>query len=363
MDNTSDPTPDRVPPANESLAGDISVNGILNWLHTAETSLANSSDRLNAINIFPVADGDTGSNLYYTVSAARKALNDVAPEDAPETLGDALHIAGNAAMDGARGNSGTLIAVILAHLATPLEGHQRLTAQGMASALQRAHTAAWSALSDPQEGTLLTVLSAATNTAVDFCRSCEGMEDDELDSRRTLYQCCTEVVDAAWQAVRRTENELDALTEACVVDSGGIGLLLVLDALRATVMGEQIDPQLLDDLHGFEAQTPHLHQQIQVEEGYEVTCSLELTPLDAATLRFELDELGDSVIMSPASTEASAEGDSEGLVRWRMHVHVSEAEPALELLKKNAEPENLTITALHQDNDWDNHQDQHCESH
>src|SRR5690625_284142 len=124
---------------------------IFNWLKLAESALGNNSDRLNAINIFPVPDGDTGSNLYHTVAAATRALEDT---DENACVGQALATAATAALDHAQGNSGTLIAVMLNALAEPLADAPRLTAPLLTLGLQRARHAAWAALSDPQEGTI-----------------------------------------------------------------------------------------------------------------------------------------------------------------------------------------------------------------
>src|SRR5699024_7917634 len=135
---------------------------IFNWLKLAESALGNNSDRLNAINIFPVPDGDTGSNLYHTVAAATRALENV-DEDA--CVGAALNVAASAALDHAQGNSGTLIPVMLNALAEPLAQAPRMTAPLLSSALQRASAAAWAALSDPQEGPMLTILDTVAATA------------------------------------------------------------------------------------------------------------------------------------------------------------------------------------------------------
>lgn len=308
------------------------------WLALAETALGNASDRMDAINIFPVPDGDTGTNLYGTVRAARAALESRSTDD----VGEALSIAGRAALDRARGNSGTLLAVMLIGMSDPLTGHERLAAPTLAVALDRARASAWAALSDPQEGTMLTVLAAASRAASEYVSGHAGLPEDQLMGRKELGGALDAVVDAAWQAVVNTEGQLPALTEAHVVDAGGLGLLLVLDSLRATVLGTSIDAGLLDGLHGFSAGDPHIHQGMDSPVGYELMCSISLDALTAATLRFELNEVGDSVIMSPVDAPA----DGEGPVRWRLHVHVDDHESAEALVRKAGEPENLVITAL-----------------
>ncbi|MGO1182515.1 MAG: DAK2 domain-containing protein [Micrococcaceae bacterium] len=312
----------------------------MEWLIQAESALANSSDRLDAINIFPVPDGDTGTNLYTTIAAARAGLD--LEDPSISTVGDALAQAGRAALDQARGNSGTLMAVALTGLSEPMRQSPRLTAPLLAQGLDRARTAAWSALSDPQEGTLLSVLTRCADASQDFLESLEDQSSDHINSRRVLALCCEHLVTTARSAVVATEKELAALTKAEVVDAGAIGLLLVLDALRCAVTGRPREDGLLEGLHGTDIQAPHLHSHLPNHDGHEVMCSMDLSPLDAATLRFGLDEIGDSVIMSPISTDA----DAQGRVRWRLHAHVPDVDTALDLVRRAGEPQNLVVTDL-----------------
>jgi dihydroxyacetone kinase-like predicted kinase len=299
------------------------------WLGKAEESLGNHSDRLNAINIFPVADGDTGTNLYQTARAAARAAQDADTSD----LGELLSIAGQAAMEDARGNSGTLFAVFLAAFAEPLHGTTRLTCTLLASSLHRAQIRSWSALSDPVPGTMLSVLEASARGAAGT-----AAEHPADDSNSTLALTLRASVQHALRAVVDTESQLGALTAAKVVDAGGVGFLLILDALRAAALGEELQDELLDGLHGYDIQAPHIHNGGDAD-GVEVMCTINLSPLDAATLRLHLDELGDSVIMS-AVTEVP-----EGY-RWRVHVHVPDATPALALIHQAGEPVNITVTQL-----------------
>ncbi|XNS28160.1 DAK2 domain-containing protein [Citricoccus nitrophenolicus] len=303
---------------------------------------------MDAMNIFPVPDGDTGSNLYGTVRAARAA---VAASDA-EDLGVLLSMAGRAALDQARGNSGTLLAVMLIGMSEPLHGQERLAAPTLAAALERAQTSCWAALSDPQDGTMLTVLGSAARAAGEHAAGLQGQPEDQVMSRRELGAALDAVVDATWQAVVQTEGQLAALAEANVVDAGGVGLMLFLDSLRATVKGTRIDPGLLDGLHGFAASAPHIHTDRESTVGYELMCSIDLDPLAAATLRFELNEIGDSVIMSPLGS-AEPDGGAGAAVRWRLHVHVDDHEAAEALVRRAGTPENLVVASLQDDTGQD----------
>ena len=78
-----------------------------------------------------------------------------------------------------------------------------------------------------------------------------------------------------------------------MVDAGGVGMLLILDCLRSAVLGEELQSELLDGLHGYDVQDPHIHADMPDDDGVEVMCTISLSPLDAATLRQRLDEIGD----------------------------------------------------------------------
>lgn len=330
------------------------------WLGKAETALGNHSDRLNAINIFPVADGDTGTNLYLTVRAAARALHTDAPaqaalgqadpgqrepgqreqgrrEQGQADVGAVLALAGQAALEQARGNSGTLFSVFLCAAAEPLAGHTRLTSTLLAAALNRAQIRAWSALSDPVPGTMLSVMEAAARSAAAVDA---GQNGD--DSNHALGLALDAAVEGALAAVVRTEGQLDALRTAHVVDAGGVGMLLILDCLRSAVLGEELQSELLDGLHGYDVQDPHIHNDMPDDDGVEVMCTISLSPLNAATLRQRLDEIGESVIMSQVGGTAEPDGN----YRWRVHVHVPDADPAVKIIRSLGEPTNITVSEL-----------------
>ncbi|MEJ1113660.1 DAK2 domain-containing protein [Paenarthrobacter sp. CCNWLY172] len=318
------------------------------WLGKAEVVLGNHSDRLNAINIFPVADGDTGTNLYLTVRAAVSALDGAAP-DSTETgndVGAVLSRAGQAAMEQARGNSGTLFAVFLCAAAEPLGGKSRLSAPLLATALNRAQIRAWSALSEPVAGTMLSVLEAASDAA----QAVDASQNSD-DSNHALALALDATVEAAYQAVVRTEGELAQLQEAHVVDAGGVGMLLILDCLRSAVLGEELQDELLDGLHGYKLQDPHIHERMPADDGVEVMCTINLSPLNAAILRQRLDEMGDSVIMSQVGGARSQDDEDEestveASYRWRVHVHVPDPDPAVALIRSLGEPTDIAVSQL-----------------
>ncbi|MGH3652870.1 DAK2 domain-containing protein [Glutamicibacter sp.] len=311
---------------------DTSVRAIREWLARSVKSLGNHSDRLNAINVFPVADGDTGSNLYLTARAGHDAISKLESDD----IGGFLEVAARASMESARGNSGTLLAVFLSGLSEPWSGHERLTAPLLALGLERAKVRSWSALSEPVEGTMLSVINAISLAA----GSTLAHLKTDPDSRAALDAVLTQMTQAAQLAVRGTESELPSLIKAGVVDAGAVGMLIIIDELCAAIRSESTDFESYDDFHGYRLQDPHIHLTEETESGVEVMCTVSLDALGAAMLRGQLDSIGNSVIMSPVNQL------EEDTYRWRVHVHVPEAEPALELIKKHGDPVNISVTDL-----------------
>lgn len=307
------------------------TQAIAHWLERVVKSLGNHSDRLNAINIFPVADGDTGSNLYLTARAAHDAISRFETEN----IGELLTIASRAAMESARGNSGTLLAVFMAGLAEPLNGAERLTAPLLSAALERGKVRAWSALSDPVSGTMLSVMEVVADTA----RLTHRASSLEPASKAALVEMLTEVCAAAERAVIATESELGALHEAKIVDAGAVGMLIILDELRGALQGHVIEPDEYSQFHGYDIQDPHIHEAVTTDTGVEVMCTINLDALGAATLRGQLDAVGDSVIMSPVNPTKDG-------YRWRVHVHVPEADDALGVIRSVGSPVNVAVTNL-----------------
>lgn len=311
---------------------DTSVRAVRIWLARSVKSLGNHSDRLNAINVFPVADGDTGSNLYLTARAGNDAVSKLDCDD----IGAFLEVAARAAMESARGNSGTLLAVFLSGLSEPWKGQERLTAPLLALGLERAKVRSWSALSEPVEGTMLSVINALALAAA----STLGHLKVDLESRAALDTLLSQMTQAAKLAVQGTESELPSLVRAGVVDAGAVGMMVVIDELCAAIRNEHAEFEDYENFHGYQVQDRHIHMDFDESEGLEVMCTLTLDALGAATLRGQLDTIGDSVIMSPVNQIA------DDTYRWRLHVHVPDSDKALDLIRQHGEPVNISVTDL-----------------
>src|SRR3954465_14438729 len=193
------------------------------WYRTAVEVLSESRSRLDDLNVFPVPDGDTGTNLLLTAQAAVAELD----RQAGLTTESAWSILARGAVLGARGNSGTILAQLLRGLADQLAGQPPADGPTFAAAMLKAADTAYSAVADPEEGTFLTVARAGADAAV------AAVDAD----RAGLPDVVRAAADGARVALEATPGQLEALRAAGVVDAGGAGLCLVLDALVTTVTG------------------------------------------------------------------------------------------------------------------------------
>ena len=191
------------------------------WCRAAVAALSAARDTIDELNVFPVPDGDTGTNLLLTAYAAVEAL---------ERQGDAESawiVLARGAVLGARGNSGTILAQLLRGLADQLSGQPPADGPTLAAALQKAADSAYAAVADPEEGTFLTVARSGAQAAVDAV----------AEGRTELADVVHAAADGARAALDATPGQLAVLRDAGVVDAGGAGLSLILDALVTTVTG------------------------------------------------------------------------------------------------------------------------------
>ena len=197
------------------------------WAQQAVERLRRQRGSIDSINVFPVADGDTGSNMYATVKSAYRAVEDI---DGPATLPRVVEAMAAGALRGARGNSGLILAVALRGVADELgeaalaEGD--LTPDRFASAIELAAHRAQTAIAEPTHGTMLTVLHAMAETA-----RTQADEGAELVQQIEAVRACS------IEALRDTTGQLDVLGQAQVVDAGASGIVEIFDLLYLTVTG------------------------------------------------------------------------------------------------------------------------------
>ena len=309
--------------------GAFGARELSSWATHGGQLLAASRTAIDALNVFPVPDGDTGTNLWLTWQAATEAL-EAQPPGPDVSLGDVATRWSRAALLGARGNSGVILAQLLRGLATTFVEHGVRTgsaslspessAQVLVNGLGRAVELGYAGVARPVEGTILTVASASARAAAQAMSA-------------GLVPTVVAAVDAAADALSRTPAQLAVLARAGVVDAGGQGFVLVLEALRSAV-----DPDaptaadVLSTYHLDVAPRPLVHGHVDsaaerlggdeplpaADGAFEVMYLLEAADDEASRLRLQLDRLGASVVVV----------GGDGL--WNVHVHTDEAGPAVE---------------------------------
>jgi len=258
-------------------------------LRASQDLLEQHRDEINELNVFPVPDGDTGTNMLLTVRGAVEGVINSLEDSA----GKVAAAAARSALLAARGNSGVLFSQILMGIARGLDGKVRFSPSDFAQALSLGAEKAYNTLVNPVEGTILTVIREAAEAA--YQASKQGAN---------LTRMMDEVVARAKAAIERTPELLPVLKEAGVVDAGGQGLYYVLEAMRSCaweVSGVTAEP--------VEGQAEHATLTAEQGYGYEIQLIIRGEELPLEEARRRIAEMGESVLVV---------GD-EKLIR--VHVH------------------------------------------
>ncbi|WP_423833973.1 DAK2 domain-containing protein [Streptomyces manipurensis] len=330
-------------------ADELDAEAVRTWSSLALAALGRAREDIDAINVYPVADADTGTNLYLTAESADRALTacfataaqnagadaDPAGEDPAASLSRAVRAWAHGALVGARGNSGTILAQLLRGVAdvlgtepdasrAPGDGTDTGAGTGalLARALTRAAEEAYAAVAHPVEGTMLTVAGAAARAA----RTASSAAGTAADVAGAAY-------DAARAALAETPGQLAALGRAGVVDAGGCGLVAVLGALWQALSGQEPAAPPAAGRAAVAAPDPE-DPCAREEDGpaYEVIYLLEASEEAVAALRERLDGLGDSLVVV----------GGDGL--WNVHVHVDDPGAAVEAGIEAGRPYRIRIT-------------------
>lgn len=256
-------------------------------------------DEVNALNVYPVPDGDTGTNMHLTLQSVRRQLQ----EDAPEAMADVAHALAYGSLLGARGNSGVILSQVLKGFAESIKGRPQLDAPTLAHALRGATKTAYAAVMKPVEGTILTVVRASAEAVA-------GPAPDELPVallRRAL--------DAGRDTLDRTPEMLPILKQAGVVDAGGLGYLRLLEGLIAAFEGTPLPPP--------PKITKRAQQQFE-EEAFGFCTEFLLSGVEVETREIQdaVASFGDSLLVVGA----------EGFVKG--HIHTEEPEKLLALVAR-----------------------------
>lgn len=191
----------------------------------ANAALEQNKQLINELNVFPVPDGDTGTNMSLTMSVAAAEMQ----KNNLSSVGDAAERAASALLRGARGNSGVILSLLFRGLAKKLKGNNIADAKLFAAAMSDGVDAAYKAVMKPAEGTILTVSKVATSTALEFAENGSDLE-----------QMIARTIESAREALEDTINLNPVLARAGVIDAGGKGYLIILEAMLAVLRGETL---------------------------------------------------------------------------------------------------------------------------
>ncbi|MGI8859979.1 MAG: DAK2 domain-containing protein [Rubrobacteraceae bacterium] len=252
---------------------------------SAHAALKNQADRINALNVYPVPDGDTGTNMLLTLASVLEETSEKTFE-APES---ASRAAARAALMGARGNSGVILSQMIRGACEALSEETSFTADAFAAALEGARDRAYASVREPVEGTMLTVAKDAASAA----RSARSAHEDDLELAETVQAAARE----AHASVRRTTGLLDVLRDAGVVDAGGLGVAVILDGLYAAVSGQEI--AVHDEIE--EDAAPDLDALHANEEAWGYCTEFLVVDFegDAGVFEEHIHEIGRSVLVVP----------------------------------------------------------------
>ncbi len=263
--------------------------------------LISAQDELNKINVFPVPDGDTGTNLALTVDAIGVRIQQIDTRH----VGELLIKAADAALDGARGNSGAIIAQFFQGLADSCQDKQRLHPKDLVKAFQAGAEYARSAIAKPQPGTILTLIDEVADDLAEYYRQ---------NPDRDFVPLLEYALERAEVALANTQQQLEVLRRAGVVDAGAKGFLLLLEgignflargSLRAVPV-PRADPGAVATLDGFET------LEGDIEHRYCTECLIHGEQIDQRKLRERLSAIGSSLIVAGTPRKT------------KIHVHVDE---------------------------------------
>lgn len=295
----------------------LDAAALRSWMRASQDALGHRRAEIDALNVFPVPDGDTGTNMYLTIEAAAIAAVEVSdPASTPGPTADAL---ARGALLGARGNSGVILSQLLRGMADVIGKVDEPTGSTLAEALARAADLGYAAVSRPVEGTVLTVARAAADGATEHAAA-------------GVTAVARAAAQHAHDALARTPTQLPALAAAGVVDAGGKGLVVVLDALVEVLTGEAH----VDDITSDETIVAHEPMPPGDYEGprYEVMYLLDAEDDGIPHLRTRLDSMGDSLVVVGGG----------GL--WNVHVHTDSIGASIEAGIEAGRPHRIAVTDL-----------------
>ena len=284
------------------------------------SELQAKAEEVNQLNVFPVPDGDTGDNMSMTIQSGVASLDNIDTDD----LAEVLKVASRGMLLGARGNSGVILSQFFAGMAKGLENVEKADAKKLAHALELGVEKAYTSVMTPTEGTILTVAREAVEYAV-----------SRVNSKSTVQSLFSDLVNEMNASLARTPDILPALGEAGVVDSGGAGLLYIIDGLNRVLNGEDVEFGDSDSLPKPKPAAPideAFGPDSAMEFGYCTELLVQLMnkkilkyPFDLDALKEHLLTLGDSIVCFQTETIV------------KVHIHTLRPDRVMRHLQKYGE--------------------------
>lgn len=278
------------------LQSPLDGKGLKILLEAGLTWLRTNQQYVNSLNVFPVPDGDTGTNMVLTMQAAYDEVN----QNDQQNVGEMAHSLAQGALMGARGNSGVILSQIWRGFARALDHYETMDAALFTRALMESRNTAYKGVVRPVEGTILTVINDIAKKAEEVVRDTSKLSD-------ILFT----IVEAADESVKRTPDLLPILKQAGVVDSGGKGLFFVFEGMLRILQGESLDTAIAEVRPLSEMNLEDTMETIEPGQDYEVV--IDFSPesvLDLEAYYSGLSEIGTSIQV----------GEGDGI--YRMHIHV-----------------------------------------
>lgn len=267
----------------------VLVEAAMTWVKTNQQTI-------NALNVFPVPDGDTGTNMLLTMQAAYNEIT----TSGEKNVGKMAHSIAQGALMGARGNSGVILSQIWRGFARGLDNLETMNAEAFAKALDESRATAYKGVVRPVEGTILTVIK-------DVSIAAKAAAEDNTD----LYAMLETIVNAADASVQHTPELLPILKQAGVVDSGGKGLFFLLEGMLRQIKGLSMETAVTTVQPLASMKLDETMEEVEPGQDYEVVVDFRPdAPLDLEKFYEGLSEIGTSIQV----------GEGDGM--YRMHIHV-----------------------------------------
>lgn len=248
-------------------------------------NLEAKKEMINELNVFPVPDGDTGTNMTLTIMSAAKEVRALEKADI-KSVSKAIS---SGSLRGARGNSGVILSQLLRGFTKEVREYQEINVPALAAACERATATAYKAVMKPKEGTILTVARGLSDKALELAETTDDLE--------TFFP---EIIACAKEVLEKTPDMLPVLKEAGVVDSGGQGLIEVLNGAYDAFLGKEIDYSAIENGPATKMVKPEAQAQADIKFGYctefIIMTEQEFTEKNEDEFKAYLESIGDSIV-------------------------------------------------------------------